>query len=233
MKKYIIIASILFTTGMPMASSVFPINNKIFEQAETNNTVFNIVYKEFIKNYEEDFLKVKSSIVSNNEKRDKSINFIYVELDKRMSTFYFNGNGDLDTALNRLLSDHSYDLKRIAKLKYDYQEREVDSFLNDQLKNYRNILKNTLYDYDINNEEKKFIADKSKKIAEIIKSELDSNNGYSKKKLDELTKKLYTYKHTREDYITDLKDMNDNIDSAMFREIWPSMLSNSKYPDQD
>lgn len=233
MKKYILAISLLISSSTSFASNALIINGTYADDFDTNNTVFNIVYKSFIKNYEKDFIVLKKSIENNNNSKDKPIKFVYDKVDDAFKKFEFKGRRTLDQELNTYLSQYEYDLKKVLKSKSDYQEKEVDTFLNNQLIKYRNILKNTLNDYKLNNEEKLFISEKSKKIALIIKTEIDSNNGYSKRKIDALSKNLSNYSYINKEYSFDLDNMNNKIDKAIFKELWPSIKSNSKYPDQE
>lgn len=233
MKIFILIITILVSSNYTFSSNVLSINGKNIEILKTRNIVFNIVYKDFIKNYEKDFLILKESIENNNNKRDKSIDFIYVKAAEKLKNYQYSENLKISDQMNAAISDYAYDIKRVSKIKFDYQEKEVDLFLNNQLINYRNLLKNTLNDYEINEEEKKFINQKSKKIALIINAEIERNNNYSKNKMIELAENLSFYESINQKYISDLNLMNRNIDREIFNELWPSMKSIYSFPSQE
>lgn len=235
MKIFILIITILITSTYTFSSNVLNINGKYIEILNTKNIVFNIVYKEFIKNYEKEFIVLKESIENNNIKRDKSISFIYEKAEEKLQNYQYSENIKIHDQMKSALQDYAYDIKRISKIKFDYQEKEIDLFLNNQLINYRNVLKNTLNDYDINEEEKKFINEKSKKIALIINQEIENNKNYSKNKMIELDKNLHFYDSIKKQYISDLDSINNNIDKELFNELWPSIrsISKIKYSEED
>lgn len=226
---YFLLSSFSFANEISITSPVLKINGKYVDEFETKNIVFNEVYKEFIKSYEKDFKVLEENIISNNKKQDFPLKHLYLKVDESLKNFKYQG-GDILKEKNSLLNQYSYELKRLTKNKLDYQEKEINLFLNNQIKNYGDTLKNVLSNYDITQEEKSFISDRSKKIITILNESIDKNKDYSKLKMVEFNKDLSSYQTVQNAYEYNLSFMNQEVDQKIFKDIWEYVRSNTKYP---
>lgn len=212
-----------------------PINGKYVEKFETKNIVFNDIYKKFIKDYEKNFKLIVKDIEENNRKVDVSSKAIDSKIAQDIKNFKYQGDGKKSfiDERNRFLNKYVYDINRLSKLKTDFQEKKINQFLQDQIDNYKLILKETIQEYDLSSEEENFISETSKKMLEILIKKLKENESYSKTKLESLKKDLSKYKEIQNQYSEDLKNLNYKIDAEIFNLIWKDVRSNSKYPKID
>lgn len=229
---YFLLSSFSYANEMNVTTPVLKINGKYVDKFETKNVVFNEVYKEFIKNYEKEFKVLEEKIISTNKKQDFPVKHLYLKIEDSLKNFKYQG-GDVLKERNSLLNQYSYEIKRLTKNKLDYQEKEIDLFLNAQVKNYGDILKKVLNNYDITQEEKAFISDRSKKIVSILKESIDKNKDYSKLKMVELNKDLASYQTIQDGYEYNLSFMNQEVDKKIFKDIWKYVRSNTKYPSME
>lgn len=235
MKKLIIIAISILCSTISIAEITtknkkkpLNVNSKYISELSTGNIVFDNVYKNFINDYNENVLELQSKIRKNNEKFDMPVKQVYLKSDDIIKNHKFSGKGDYLTELNNSLSNYSYEIKRVSKLKIESQQKEIDLFLNQEIKNYSIFLKNSLNEYDIDNQEKEFISLYSKKIIEILKVEIDTNNNYSKEMLIDLNKNISSYETIQYNYADVIKDLNYKVDNKIFEIIWPLSRSRLK-----
>jgi len=237
-------------------NNILPINGKYVEKFETKNIVFNEIYKKFIKDYENNFQLINKEIEENNKKIDNSSKAIVAKIDQDIKNFKYQGNGKTSAIKkrnkflnkymyqgngktsaieerNKFLNKYMYDINRLSKLKTDFQEKKINQFLQNQVDNYKLILKETIQEYDLTSEEEDYISETSKKLLAIIIKNIKENESYSKTKLESLKKDLSKYKEVQNQYSEDLKNLNYKIDSEIFYLIWKDVRSNSKYPKAD
>ncbi len=216
-------------------NNILPINGKYVEKFETKNIVFNEIYKKFIKDYENNFQLINKEIEENNKKIDNSSKAIVAKIDQDIKNFKYQGNGKTSAIeeRNKFLNKYMYDINRLSKLKTDFQEKKINQFLQNQVDNYKLILKETIQEYDLTSEEEDYISETSKKLLAIIIKNIKENESYSKTKLESLKKDLSKYKEVQNQYSEDLKNLNYKIDSEIFYLIWKDVRSNSKYPKAD
>jgi hypothetical protein len=239
--KFKIILTILFLSISAFSfannkeENFLPINGKYVEKFETKNIVFNDIYKKFIKDYEKNFKLIIKDIEENNRKVDVSSKAIDSKIAQDIKNFKYQGDGKTSAIdeRNRFLNKYVYDINRLSKLKTDFQEKKINQFLQDQIDNYKLILKDTIQEYDLSSEEEDFISETSKKMLEILIKKLKENESYSKTKLESLKKDLSKYKEIQNQYSEDLKNLNYKIDAEIFNLIWKDVRSNSKYPKID
>lgn len=213
-------------------NNILPINGKYVEKFETKNIVFNEIYKKFIKDYENNFQLINKEIEENNKKIDNSSKAIVAKIDQDIKNFKYQGNGKTSAIeeRNKFLNKYMYDINRLSKLKTDFQEKKINQFLQNQVDNYKLILKETIQEYDLTSEEEDYISETSKKLLAIIIKNIKENESYSKTKLESLKKDLSKYKEVQNQYSEDFKNLNYKIDSEIFYLIWKDVRSNSKYP---
>jgi len=216
-------------------NNILPINGKYVEKFETKNIVFNEIYKKFIKDYENNFQLINKEIEENNKKIDNSSKAIVAKIDQDIKNFKYQGNGKTSAIeeRNKFLNKYMYDINRLSKLKTDFQEKKINQFLQNQVDNYKLILKETIQEYDLTSEEEDYISETSKKLLAIIIKNIKENESYSKTKLESLKKDLSKYKEVQNQYSEDFKNLNYKIDSEIFYLIWKDVRSNSKYPKAD
>lgn len=216
-------------------NNILPINGKYVEKFETKNIVFNEIYKKFIKDYENNFQLINKEIEENNKKIDNSSKAIVAKIDQDIKNFKYQGNGKTSAIeeRNKFLNKYMYDINRVSKLKTDFQEKKINQFLQNQVDNYKLILKETIQEYDLTSEEEDYISETSKKLLAIIIKNIKENESYSKTKLESLKKDLSKYKEVQNQYSEDFKNLNYKIDSEIFYLIWKDVRSNSKYPKAD
>lgn len=240
MKKLIIsiiLSSLISTIAVGQTKDIKPsfqtnnsnllLTNMYINKMSTSNEVFDVIIKEYIKNFD----KRQSALIKNisdfNTKEDKKLERIKKEINDATN----------EGAKQSAKSSAKYTFEKSLKDRLNYQEEEINKSFTNESEIFVNIFKNTMKEYTITKEEKDFLAENIKAVVNQLKNiKIGDIRSQNNKKLNQYSNYdieivLNDMRDINEGYQTFTSSFNRKIDKALSNVVWKSMRSKITIPE--
>lgn len=233
----IIISSILSTIAFAQTQNIksspltrnsnLLLTNMYINKMSTSNEVFDIIIKEYIKDFDKRQLELSNRISEYNTKEDKKIEKLKKEIKDAHN----------DAAKQTAKSSAKYMVEKSLKDRLNYQEEEINKSFSKENERFVSIFKKTMKDYQITPEERDFLAKNVKAaIDELKKIKIKNIKSQNENKLNQYSKYdieivLSDMKDINEGYLTIISDFNRELDKSLSTIVWKAMRSKVTIPE--
>ena len=233
LKKPIQSSTTKVTNKTEWKTSPLMLNSNYLEKLKTPNIVYNDIYTAYITDFVSRYEKMSKEIKDYDESQDKILKPMNMKIEKIQKDFDPNNeNSDfyLDDLVKKEMEQNAFNIKKITKNKFNYEQEQVAKYFSDEDKIFIKIFKSKMSEYTVTDEEKVFLDKSIKETLAIIKTHpLTLDSSVFDKQLADLDKTINNYRNVSNLYQGMLDSNLNKFDKALFDNMYKYSRSNSVY----